>query len=110
MVIVQLHGHLVRQYRACVIDSLGLGITFVLYHCTMCTRHRDLNCLLCCLCYPYILHPNFYVYLSHLTLKSADHNGAIIHQCYEQKKIHVAGSLDYSCTCMWDKFMYTRDV
>ena len=27
MVIVQFCGHLVRQYGACVIDSLGLGIT-----------------------------------------------------------------------------------
>ena len=42
MVIVQFRGRLVRQYRACVIDSLGLGITCVLYHCTMCTRHPDL--------------------------------------------------------------------
>ena len=38
MVIVQFRGRLVRQYRACVVDSLGLGITCVLYHCTMCTR------------------------------------------------------------------------
>ena len=32
MVIVQFHGRLVRQYRACVVDSLGLGITCVLYY------------------------------------------------------------------------------
>ena len=31
-----------RQYRACVVDSLGLGITCVLYHSTMCTRHPDI--------------------------------------------------------------------
>ena len=31
-----------RQYMACVVDSLGLGITCVLYHSTMCTRHPDL--------------------------------------------------------------------
>ena len=42
MVIVQFRGRLVRQYRACVVDSLGLGITCVLCHCTMCTRHPDL--------------------------------------------------------------------
>ena len=30
MVIVQFRGRLVRQYRACVVDSLGLGITCVL--------------------------------------------------------------------------------
>ena len=51
MVIVQFRGRLVRQYRACVIDSLGLGILRVLYHCTMCTRHPDLDFL----CHPYIL-------------------------------------------------------
>ena len=42
MVIVQFRGRLVRPYRACVIDSLGLGITCVLYHCAMCIRHPDL--------------------------------------------------------------------
>ena len=31
-----------RQYRACVVDSLGLGITCVLYHSTLCRRHPDL--------------------------------------------------------------------
>ena len=41
-VIVQFRGRLVRQYRACVVDSLGLGITWVLYHSTMYTRHPDL--------------------------------------------------------------------
>ena len=42
MVIVQFRGRLVQQYRACVIDSLELGITCVLYHSTMCMRHPDL--------------------------------------------------------------------
>ena len=27
MVIMQFRGRLVRQYKACVVDSLGLGIT-----------------------------------------------------------------------------------
>ena len=36
MVIMQFRGRLVRQYRACVVDSLGLGITCALYHSTMC--------------------------------------------------------------------------
>ena len=61
MVIVQFCGHLVRQYRACVIDSLGLGIT-VLCHFTMCTRHPDLIFMLS-------LHSNlknFYCLLSFL--------------------------------------------
>ena len=39
MVIVQFRGSLVRQYRACVVDSLGLGNTCVLYHSS---RHPDL--------------------------------------------------------------------
>ena len=43
MVIVQFRGRLVRQYyRACVVDSLGVGITCVLYHSSMCTRHPNL--------------------------------------------------------------------
>ena len=42
VVIVQVHSHLVQQYRAYVIDSLGLGTMCDLYHCTMCTRHHDL--------------------------------------------------------------------
>ena len=36
-VIVQFRGRLVQQYRACVVDSVGLGITCVLHHCTMCS-------------------------------------------------------------------------
>ena len=32
MVIVQFRGRFVRQYRACVVDSLGFGIT-CFYHC-----------------------------------------------------------------------------
>ena len=46
--VFQLHVHHslscvpLQQYRACVVDSLGLGITCVLYHCTMCTRHPNL--------------------------------------------------------------------
>ena len=31
-----------RQYRACVVDSLGVGITCALYHSSMCTRHPNL--------------------------------------------------------------------
>ena len=43
MVIVQFRGRLVRQYRACVVDSLGLGITCVLYDCTTCMYTRHLS-------------------------------------------------------------------
>ena len=42
MVIVKFRGRLVRQYRACVVDSLGLGITCLISQYTMCTRHPDL--------------------------------------------------------------------
>ena len=38
MVIVQFRGRLVQQYRACVVDSLGLGNTCLI----LCTRHPDL--------------------------------------------------------------------
>ena len=31
MMIVQFHGHLVRQYMVCRVDSLGLGITCLIY-------------------------------------------------------------------------------
>ena len=31
MVIVQFRGRLVQQYRACVVDSLGLGIISLYY-------------------------------------------------------------------------------
>ena len=37
MVIVQFRGRLMRQYRACVIDSLGLGIT-VSYITVLCVQ------------------------------------------------------------------------
>ena len=74
MVIVQFRGHLVRQYRACVFDSLGLGITCVI-SCTMCTRHPDLVSFAIPIFYILIC-----IYLSPLifNFKSADHNGASI--------------------------------
>ena len=68
MVIVQFRGHLVRQYRACVIDSLELGITCVLYHCTW---KGSQSCLPCFLCHPYILHSIcriFYIYFLNLLI------------------------------------------
>ena len=63
MVIVQFRGRLVRQYRACVVDSLGLGITCVLYHCTMCTRHPDLVSFVFC-AIPTLQFEEFLIYLS----------------------------------------------
>ena len=65
MVIVQFRGRLVRQYRACVVDFLGLGITCLisLYYVYKASQ----SCLLCFLCNPYIPHSN--IYLSPLILK-----------------------------------------
>ena len=68
MVIVQFHGRLVRQYRACVVDSLGLGITCLisLYYVYKASR----SCLLHFLCHPYIPHYNLKnFYLSPLIFK-----------------------------------------
>ena len=53
MVTVQFRGRFVRQYRACVIDSLGLGITC---DSTICTRYPDLVSF--AFYYPYIPHYN----------------------------------------------------
>ena len=38
MVIVQFRGRLVRQYRACVVGSLGLGITCLIYITVLCVQ------------------------------------------------------------------------
>ena len=46
MVIVQFRGHLVRQYRARVVDSLRLGITYLISLYYM-YRHPDLVSLDC---------------------------------------------------------------
>ena len=67
MVIVQFRGRLVRQYRACVVGSLGLGITCLisLYYVYKASR----SCLLHFLCHPYIPHYNLLIYLSPLIFK-----------------------------------------
>ena len=44
MVIVQFRGSLVRQYRACVVDSLGLGITCLIS--LYCVQHIPILSLL----------------------------------------------------------------
>ena len=92
---MQFRGRLVRQYRACVVDSLGLGITCLisLYYVYKVSQS-------CLLCHPYIPHSNlFFTFVDLITipnLKSADHIGAGIQQCYEQPRHKY--SLDYSCT------------
>ena len=63
-VVFQLHVHVhhslscvrLRQYRACVVDSLGLGITCLisLYYAYKASQ----SCLHCFLCHPYIVAPN----------------------------------------------------
>ena len=62
MVIVQFRGRLVQQYRACVVDSLGLGITRLisLYYVYKAAR----SCLLHFLCHPYIPHYNLNLLVS----------------------------------------------
>ena len=62
MMIVQFRGRLVRQYRACVVDFLGLGITCLISLYTMCTRHPDLVSL----DFYAIPIKDFYIYLSPL--------------------------------------------
>ena len=72
MVIVQFRGRLVRQY-ACVVDSLGLGITCVLYHCTKCTRHPDLVSS-AFYAIPIFPHSNFEEFLMYLSPLIFNHN------------------------------------
>ena len=67
MVIVQFCGCLVQQYRACVVDSLELGIitcVISLYYVYKASQS-------CLLCHPYNYSnlTNFYSYLSHLIFK-----------------------------------------
>ena len=69
MVIVQFCGRLVRQYRACVVDSLGLGIT-CLIHSTM---HPDL------VSFAFYAIPIFHIIFNSL---ASSH----FQQCYEQQK------------------------
>ena len=90
-VVVKFHRNdcLVRQYRACGIDSLGLGITCILYHCTMYTSRHDLVSFAF---YAIPIFPlNFYITcpLSFLITipDAADHIGTrSIQQCYKQQK------------------------
>ena len=58
MVIVQFHGRLVRQYRACVIDSLGMCLVSQ-YYVYKASRSG-------LLCHPYIPHYNLKNFLTRL--------------------------------------------
>ena len=94
-----------RQYRACVIDSLGLGITCVIYHSTMCTRHPDL------VSFAFYAIPTFHIIIrrifnvlvySHFLITVPNLLITLVkvstQQCYEQqKKYYVVGN---SCTCI----------
>ena len=51
-----------RQYRACVIDSLGLGINYVHLLILYCTYKPSRSCFLC---HPYIPHSNLNIHLYH---------------------------------------------
>ena len=99
MMIVQFRGHLVRQYRACFVDSLGLGITCLisLYYVYKASPLLFMPSL-------YSNSKNFYIYLSPLIFNSssADHIGGSIQQCHKQQKIlRCTCSLDYSRTYMY---------
>ena len=112
MVIMQFRGRLVRHYRACVVDSLGLGITCVisLYYVYKASQ----SCLLCFLCHPYIPHYNFLFtcLLSDLiTILLIILVQVSIQQCYEQpKKYYVVGN-SCTCTCIRrEMHVYTGDL
>ena len=50
--VIILSNHVVRQYRACVVDLLGLGIHMCgVYYSIMRTTHPDLSAFF--LCHPY---------------------------------------------------------
>ena len=108
-VVVKFHRNdcLVRQYRACGIDSLGLGITCILYHCTMCTSRHDL------VSFAFYAIPiyskNFYITcpLSFLITipDAADHIGTrSIQQCYKDYAVytpvakHAVSYMNAKCT------------
>ena len=65
-VVFQLHVHVhhslscvpLRQYRVCVVDSLGLGIT-----CLISLYYVYKTSQSCLLCHPYIPHSNLNIYL-----------------------------------------------
>ena len=70
MVIVQFRGRLVRQYSVCVVDSLGVGITCVLHHSSMCTRHPNLvSSAFYAIPIFHIIIEEFLIYLSPLIFK-----------------------------------------
>ena len=76
MVIVQFHGRLVRQYRTCVVNSLGLGITC---HITvLCVQGIPILSFLIFMSSLYSHLKNFYINLSPLIFKGA-RNEFIIH-------------------------------
>ena len=69
MVIVQFHGRLVRQYRACVVDSLGLGIIYVSYITVLCVQGILMLSLLIFMPSVHSNLKNFYFYLSPLIFR-----------------------------------------
>ena len=90
--IVQFCGCLVRQYRACVIDSLGLGIICVLYHCIMYTKHPNLVSF----AIP-IFHIQIFIILITIpNLKSADHTGTGIYPAMLRAEKIPRGNYSYT--------------
>ena len=85
-----INDRLMRQYRACVIDSLGLGITCILYRCNVCTRHPDLV-------FAFYAIPIFYIiYLSPLIFKTVFNLLTILVQVCSNAKAVKKTRMDYS--------------
>ena len=69
-----------RQYRVCVVDSLGLGITCVLYYSSMCTRHPNV------VSSAFYAIPIFHIIIFYLLVVLTS-----THVCKVQKNIVIAG-------------------
>ena len=101
VVIVQFRGRLVRQYRACVVDSLGLGIVCLISLYYVCVQSIPILS-------PLILMPSLnstFIHLSPLIFKLIQSQFLICRSYWckypmmlqAAKKYHGIGSLDYSC-------------
>ena len=92
--------HHPRRYRACAIDSLGLGIMCTLYHCTVCTSD------------PNLVSFAFYQYSG---LQSADHIGEVSsYATISKKDITYAEDSLFSQLhiqkCMYGSFAYKHCI
>ena len=117
-VVFQLHVHIhhslscvpLRQYRACVVDSLGLGITCLisLYYVYKASQS-------CLLCHPYIPHSNlknFYIYLYMYTDCQCGSSSIIVLYCSLSVSCHTRTSRWRTCNRMqktgWKRHTISR--